>query len=118
MNTPGPEDSALVIPRGDLVYWNFNLAWSNGVPECWSNGKTLLFYFLQKQISDKLRKFKLLFFVFKINTPILHHSNTPIAFIQQSHSPLTPAKRDPPEADKSSKVPEDQVFRIRIKAII
>jgi hypothetical protein len=21
---PGPKDPALVIPRGDLVYWNFN----------------------------------------------------------------------------------------------
>jgi hypothetical protein len=30
---PGPENPALVIPRGDLVSWNFNGLWSNGVLE-------------------------------------------------------------------------------------
>ena len=30
---PGPKDPALVIPRGDLVSWNFNGLWSNGVLE-------------------------------------------------------------------------------------
>ena len=30
---PGPEDPALVIPRGDLVSWNLNGLWSDGVLE-------------------------------------------------------------------------------------
>ncbi len=30
---PGPEDPALVIPRGDLVYWHFSGSWSDEVLE-------------------------------------------------------------------------------------
>ena len=30
---PGPEDPALVIPRGDLLCWDFNGLWSGGVME-------------------------------------------------------------------------------------
>jgi len=38
---PGSENPALVIPRGDLVSWNFNGLWSNGVMEYWSDGVRL-----------------------------------------------------------------------------
>ena len=30
---PGPYDQALVIPRGDLLCWNFNGLWGDGVME-------------------------------------------------------------------------------------
>ena len=69
---PGPEDPALVIPRGDLVSWNFNGLWSNGVLEWWSFGRTA---WSQIEALDRLGSWKtwqpLIVF------PILQFSITP-----------------------------------------
>jgi len=35
----GPEDLALVIARGNLVYWHFSGSWSDGVRECWAENR-------------------------------------------------------------------------------
>ena len=65
----GPEDLALVIARGNLVYWHFSGSWSDGVRECWAENR------------KKVKSAFISVFQYSI-TPLLHYSITPSTMIK------------------------------------
>ncbi len=92
IKNPRPKDVALIDPRGVLKCLCKNQQFS-GVLEYWSDGvmeNRSYAFFLPEQNTEKRKNIQILLSLPEINTPILHHSNTPgCVYFRQSRQTLT-----------------------------